>query len=373
MHPYEGLPERSFWSRSVTQSFDPVTLLRPDSLLLLPSDSVASMGSCFAANLVPYLESAGLNYVRTEKPPSQFRHLQENLGYRTFSAAYGNLYSSRQMLQLILRCQGKFQPVEDRWYAGQFVIDPFRPGLAHPAESEDEFEVLTSRHLAATKKAIELASVLVITLGLTEIWESSIDGAVFPACPGTVSGVFDPQVHAFRNLTAHDVEEDLGLLITELLSINPSLRIIITVSPVPLVATATLNHVLVANTLSKASLRVAAGAIEERHPHVTYFPAFEIVTGPQAPAEFIEADLRSVTPAGVDVVMGTLLRASGLETESGQLTDHLGDDTARASAESSSADLQNSFPLDELSARLAAAECDEVLLDSAGFSPERKL
>ena len=70
-HPYIGLPARALWSRGVARRFGPVDVVTSDEPLLRPDDGVASIGSCFASNLVPYIERAGLTYVRTEQPPQQ--------------------------------------------------------------------------------------------------------------------------------------------------------------------------------------------------------------------------------------------------------------------------------------------------------------
>lgn len=84
------MPSRAFWSRSVANGFDPAEVYTGPPPLRL-SDRVVSAGSCFASNLVSWIESAGLEYVRTEKVSRWFAHLPENLGYRNFSAAYGNI------------------------------------------------------------------------------------------------------------------------------------------------------------------------------------------------------------------------------------------------------------------------------------------
>ena len=259
-------------------------------------DRVVSAGSCFASNLVPYLEGAGVEYVRSEPPHPAFAGLPDNLGYRGFSAAYGNIYSARHLLQLLQRVRGSFRPAEDRWHDGPLVIDPFRPGLRYPARSDGEFDALLRQHLAAVRRALESATVFVFTLGLTESWVSAIDGAAYPACPGTVAGTFDPERHVFRNFSTAEVRADLEEFVAGLRQINPSVRVVLTVSPVPLVATATTEHVLTATTYSKAVLRAAAGEVVAADPAVTYFPAYEIVTGPQAPESFFESDRRDVSP-----------------------------------------------------------------------------
>ena len=106
-----------------------------------------------------------------------------------------------------------------------------------------------------------------------------MDGAVFSACPGTVAGSFDPDRHEFRNFDAAEATADLLEFTWLLRSINPGVRIILTVSPVPLIATATGDHVLTASIYSKSVLRVAAAELARLEPEIAYFPAYEIVTG----------------------------------------------------------------------------------------------
>lgn len=375
-HPYRRQPSKAFWSRSVATSFDAVEVVDAPDILIRQSDRVASAGSCFASNLVPYLEQAGFAYVRTERPHPMFEPLPENLGYRNFSAAYGNIYTARQFLQLLDRATGRFVPAEDRWYSDGHVLDPFRPGLRYPARSDAEFDALTSQHLAAVRRAFELASVVVFTLGLTEAWWSTIDGAVYPACPGTVAGLFDAKLHAFHNFTVDEVRHDLRLIVARLRELRPSVRIILTVSPVPLVATATTHHVLYATTYSKSVLRVAAEETAAAERDVIYFPAYEIVTGPQAPHDYFEADRRNVSETGIRCVMKALL--AKCETEAGATVGplppdgpvddgRLGSLVKPAVAETralASERGQASSLASQLSRLVAQAECDEALADS---------
>jgi hypothetical protein len=134
--PYKAAPNRAFWSRSVARNWNPADIADYQDPLIRQGEAVASAGSCFASNIVPYLERAGFCYVRTEQPHPSFTDLEtEALGYANFSAAYGNIYTPRQLLHLLQRCLGLFQPAEDRWQSAGAVIDPFRPGLRYPARS----------------------------------------------------------------------------------------------------------------------------------------------------------------------------------------------------------------------------------------------
>jgi GSCFA family protein len=255
------------------------------------------------------------------------------------------------LLQLLRRCLRSFAPEEDRWVTPDAVLDPFRPGLRYPASTEREFEVLSARHLERTREGFEAADVFVFTLGLTEAWVSTRDGAVFPACPGTVAGHFDSARHRFVNFSASDVLSDLSAFLTEVKGVNPRLRTILTVSPVPLVATATGRHVLVATSYSKSVLRAAAGEIATKFPEVTYFPAYEIVTGPQAHPNSFEADRRTVSASAIREVMRAFLAACGRDSNSLEREPEENAPDKAAARVSSTA----------LSKALSEAECEEAV------------
>lgn len=304
-HPYKSAPDRAFWDRSVADAFDPADVPDRPSLSLDTGDSFMSAGSCFAANVRRYLEAAGLRYVVTEQTHPAFALGKPDMYYDAFSARYGNIYTARQMTQLLERALGLFAPQEDHWIVGGHWIDPYRPGLRHPASSHLEFQLLTQQHLSAVRAAVAGATVLVFTLGLTEAWLSAADGAIFPACPGTVNGEFDPERHVFHNFSVTEVIDDLGLMVERAREINPALKVVLTVSPVPLVATATGRHVLTATTYSKSILRVAADEVASNLADVAYFPAYELVTGPQAPYEAYLDDRRNVSESAVAGVMSS--------------------------------------------------------------------
>ena len=88
-------------------------------------------------------------------------------------------------------------------------------------------------------------------------------------------------------------------------SSTPRLRMILTVSPVPLAATAEDRHVLAATTYSKSVLRVAAEQLA-RQGEVYYFPAYEIMMA--AGNDYFAPDRRSIVEQGVQHVMSLFSR-----------------------------------------------------------------
>jgi hypothetical protein len=361
-HPYKSASDRAFWKRAFAPGWE-TSNLTDGPPLIRQGEKVASAGSCFAANIVPFLERAGFEYVRRDVAPAAFADVAaDNFNYSRFSAAYGNIYTARQAAQMFRRALGRFKPAEDRWVvADDLVIDPFRPGLKYPAISNREFDLLTAQHLANVLDAVRAADVFVFTLGLTEAWISTRDGAVFPACPGTIAGVFDPARHTFHNFSAHEVAQDLEDLIDLIREVHPQIRVVLTVSPVPLVATATEQHVLVATTYSKSVLRVAAGDVARIKPGVTYFPAYEIVTGPQAPFAFFETDRREPSAAAIGAVMRVFLS----QCETDRLVDVGKGDVAEVERSRSSDDKPGPASATDdfarqMSTLIAEAQCEEA-------------
>lgn len=304
-NPYSGLPDHAFWSRAVAgRAPDQVRPAARPGFGIAPADRVATAGSCFAQYISRALTAKGYGYLVTEPGP-------EDQGYGVFPARFGNIYCARQLLQLFQRAYGLFEPEEGAWRTPDGrVVDPFRPRV-QPRGFADEAAMLADRetHLAAVRRMFETTDVLVFTLGLTEAWVSERDGAVFPLAPGVAGGP-DAAAHIRpHNFTVEETVADLTAVIGMARAIRPDLRVLLTVSPVPLKATFEDRHVLVSTGYSKAVLRVAAGMVSDQTPGVDYFPSYEIVTGIQAGPGIWADDLRSVTPGGVSRVMAELARS----------------------------------------------------------------
>ena len=311
-HPYKSMPAKAFWRGSVaaidSAAIDPVGIF---DLKIGKTDRVATAGSCFAQHIARHLAQAGFNYYVAEQAHAI---VPEDVAiannYAMFSARYGNLYTARQLLQLVKRALGQFSPAEGAWTnkAGQ-IVDPFRPSI-QPGGYLSPEEMLQNRrqHLEAVVTMFKSLDIFVFTLGLTECWRSKADGAVFPICPGVEGGEFDPDKYEFYNQTVIDVVSDMTEFLAILKDINPNAKVILTVSPVPLAATAVPGeHVLTATTYSKSVLRVAAGMLRDQFANVEYFPSYEIITANAVGGDYYASDLRNVLEAGVSHVMRTFL------------------------------------------------------------------
>lgn len=352
-HPYRGLPDHAFWRRAVADiapsEVDPII----DAPFVLTTDMrIATAGSCFAQHIARHLRQSGFNFLVTETAhPIAPAALADAYGYGLYTARYGNLYTSRQLVQLFQRAYGTFVPECEYWLdQNDRVIDPFRPQVQPGGFcTAEELRADRAHHFACVREAFETLDVFVYTLGLTECWTQRDDGAAYPLCPGVAGGHFDADTHAFINLTSADVTADLLAFAELLRAVNPGARILLTVSPVPLIATVTGKHVLVATTYSKSVLRVAAAEAERAVSNLTYFPSYEIITGNFNQGAYFAPDRRSVTDEGVSHVMRVFMR-------------HFTETTEPVSSISQSVSAGVDSHTAEV-ARLVKVVCDEEALD----------
>jgi hypothetical protein len=305
MNPYENLPAKAFWKPSVADKsmFDIDELWDP-KFRIEPSDRVVTFGSCFAQQIGSALKARGFNWLSTETPPKGLsEESAKALNYNLFSARTGNIYTTSLLKQWTEWALGKSEVPSEMWKQDSRFYDPFRPRIEPDGfESEEEAKLSRAQAISSFRESITRANYFVFTLGLTESWINE-EGYEYPMCPGTVAGDFDSEKHKFKNQQFQEILKDLEETILMMRQVNPSIRFILTVSPIPLTATNSNNHVLVATMESKSILRAVAGQLATSNPDIDYFPSFEIINSPVFKGTFFEPNLRRVTPYGVSFVM----------------------------------------------------------------------
>jgi hypothetical protein len=353
-HPYKSQPDYAYWGRAVAKidpsQVDPVVTA---AFPIAATDKVATAGSCFAQHIARYLKDNGFNYYVEEScHPMVDGEMAARFNYGAFSARYGNVYTARQLLQLFDRAFGSFDPVEQAWQLDDGAwVDPLRPQIQPGGfRTRRELELDREQHLRHVNRMFRELDVFVFTFGLTECWVAREDGTAYPVCPGVSGGRFDPERYQFINFGVEEVNRDFECFLDKLRAVNPKAKVILTVSPVPLVATAEDRHVLVSTTYSKSVLRVVAEQISRKYADVAYFPSYEIITGNYSRGGYFANDLRSVTEEGVEHVMRLFLRHYAAR-ELGRNAPPV--DREEGGKDALMADMQ----------RLVEVNCDEVALD----------
>jgi len=301
-NPYSGLPDFQFWRRSISgvapHEVDPVVEPR---FRIDRASKVATAGSCFAQHISRRLSASGFNYFVPENGSDLPDDERQARHYNVFSARYGNIYTTAQLRQLLDETLATRRYQDRAWVRPDGrLVDPLRPQI-EPAGFATAFEVgeARARHLEKVRSVFLDSDIFIFTLGLTEAWRSRGDGTVFPLAPGVAAGDYDPARHEFVNFDVGGVADDLFAFLDGLKAANPNVRVILTVSPVPLIATFEPRSVLSSTVYSKSVLRVVADMAIRRYDWVDYFPSYEIITGSHAGARYYEEDAREVNHLGI--------------------------------------------------------------------------
>lgn len=286
--PYAGLAAYRTWQG--------VSALPPSQAALSPvrfsvgaSERIATAGSCFAAYLGPALRTRGFMHYTTE-------------GEGPFSALFGNVYTTVQLFQLLERAYGRFVPAEPAWRIDGGYADPFRPRVKH-FTNEQAVTDDRARHLSAVRALFESMDVFFFTLGLTEMWHCREDGAALPVCPGNGLGEFSDKRYAYADLTVDENERALQRFIDGLRTVNPGVRVILSVTPGSLAATARDTNVLQASAYGNSVLRVVAESVCRANEGVEYFPGYDIVTLNVPAVRYYVPGSRHMTDEGVRCVL----------------------------------------------------------------------
>jgi hypothetical protein len=273
VHPVHRFEDWQVWPGSYRNPPADGTYRSPPAsgLRITPQTRIASMGSCFAREIRKVLLEAGYAYITEEAHHPAAVHA---------SAAWERTYNTFSMRQIFQYTFEEWHPEVRWWVAPQSatVQDPYRRIILYDSLSaaETDFE----SHRTHSRRVLESAEVLILTLGLTEIWQDRRDRSVIclPSGPYVNEGG-DMDRYAFRVSRYDENLANLEAIHTIMAGHNPGCKILVTVSPVHLWATFRTDlDVISASCNSKSTLRAAADEFAARHANVFYFPAYEMAT-----------------------------------------------------------------------------------------------
>lgn len=273
VHPAHRFKDWQVWPGSFDNPAADGTYRFPENpgLSITRKTPIASMGSCFAREIRRKLLYFNFNYITEETHHPAAVHA---------SAAWERTYNTFSMRQIFEYTFEDWQP-DLRWWTSPKtgkVQDPYRRIILY--DSLEEAKTDFKRHQLHSRRALQKAEVLIITLGLTEIWEDRRDGSVIclPSGPYVKEGG-DMDRYRFRVSRYGENLDNLERIHAIMAVHNPACHIIVTVSPVHLWATFRGDlDVISASCNSKSTLRAAADEFVVRHDNVFYFPSFEMAT-----------------------------------------------------------------------------------------------
>ncbi|MEM1178210.1 MAG: GSCFA domain-containing protein [Acidobacteriota bacterium] len=210
---------------------------------------IVSFGSCFARHVQLRLQQDGYRVLGHDRSEISSHIIR-------FGEGIVNTFSILQQFQWA---------IEGKSFDHLYWFGP-KKEIALPGEEER----------AETESLLRQADVFVLTLGVSEIWYDKVTGEAFwRAIP---MSIFDEERHGFRVSTVAENAANLTETHRIIKSVNPDAKVIVTLSPVPLMATFRPVSCISASTVSKAVLRVAIDEVMRADlDDLYYFPSYEIV------------------------------------------------------------------------------------------------
>jgi hypothetical protein len=271
---------------------------------LQSEDKFFAIGSCFARGIEKALLGRKMEVLSAAKEFDSFQTVNNQVTGLGSTNKY-NTFSIYNELHWALDPEAKF-PRESIVDIGNGLF--FDPHVNLTLTLAGLEETLQRRALIqmVNRRAAQCRVVLV-TLGLVEVWRDKVTNTFLNCTPLLDARRIYPdryEVHITdfsQNLAnlekTHALLERFG---------HPDVQIVVTVSPVPLMATFSGQDVVLANTYSKSLLRAVAQQWAATHENVHYFPSYEIVMNSDR-AETWEPDLRHVKPKVTNHIMRIFL------------------------------------------------------------------
>ncbi|MEM9426383.1 MAG: GSCFA domain-containing protein [Pseudomonadota bacterium] len=247
----------------------------PEEPLIKRTTQITAFGSCFAANISNWLSER--NFRVLNKADDATRAYVVTMG-----EGMVNSFVIRQQFEWAWENKVFDQPLWHGYKAEEYGYD-------------EQVRLDTRRIFDATE-------VFILTFGLSEVWYDEPTGNVFwRTIP---KDVYDPARHKFRLSTVEENRDNIRAVYDLIRKYRPDAKIIVTLSPVPLIATFRDVSCITANSVSKATLRVAVDEVVRDvrdEGHLFYWPSYELVTDVfRSP---YRGDRRHVRPVVLNYIM----------------------------------------------------------------------
>ena len=234
-------------------------------------DPLLTLGSCFA-------QSIG-------------QRLTDNK-FQTMANPFGTVYHPFGIHKLLRYAAFNEYPQDHTYLLHQgihFNYD-FHSSLADSNKSSLQKQV--HERIATAHYFLKDCRLVVLTYGTAWVYERNDTQEAVSNCHKMPSKGFTK-----RMVSVEEITESFKSAFKSLITFNPDIQFILTVSPVRHV-----KDTLPLNNVSKAVLRLACHQLSEKYEQVSYFPAYEIMMDDLRDYRFYESDLIHPTETATDYI-----------------------------------------------------------------------
>ena len=297
-NPVSRFPRRSHQPERITGTARPT--FRP-SFTMEPGQTVFTIGSCFARNVEEHVAAAGFDVppLSFTVPDGEWQGARPNGILNKFSPT-------------AIRTELELAANGDEDAAGRCLAEA-GDGLVVDLQLAANSAVPVERGWQRRRQVSELftqafdADVIIVTLGQTETWWDDTAGMYANVFPPAAVHRRHPGRFFFEQLSYDRCLDELEHALALLVGNGCEKRVLLSVSPVPLIRTFAGGDAMTAYIGSKSVLRAVAETITYRYEEVDYLPTYEAVMLTDRSVAFDEA--LHIPDALVGDVIGRALAA----------------------------------------------------------------
>ncbi|MFP4089114.1 MAG: GSCFA domain-containing protein [Cyclobacteriaceae bacterium] len=235
-------------------------------------DHLLSVGSCFA-------RAMGQRMVSNK--------------FKALVNPFGTLYNPASIFRLLHDAVHLNLPDEDSYLQRDGIFYNYKFHSDFSAEDQEGLQAQIEQVLTSTQAQLKKSRWLIITLGTAFCYERKEKQRIVANCHKMPADLFEK-----RMLDPGEICIRFEQLLPNLLTLNPDIQLIFTVSPVR-----HFRDTLVMNTVSKASLRLAVDQLMRQYPErISYFPSFELMIDDLRDYRFYGRDMLHPTEVAEDYI-----------------------------------------------------------------------
>jgi lysophospholipase L1-like esterase len=250
----------------------PLVPIRVDKKIDL-SQPLLTIGSCFS-------ESIGNKF-------------QENK-FDSLVNPFGTIFDPLSITRLLTNSLNNSTPEADTYILAEGVYKNLELHSSFTGLSQDELELQIRARLSITHEFLRSAKWLLITFGTAHVYKYKKTSAYIANCQKLPAKSFNRELMSVEYL-----QKDFTEFLQKLKDFNPSLNIILTVSPVR-----HLKDGIAENTLSKSILRVLCHELVSSNESIHYYPAYELMMDDLRDYRFYEEDMIHPSAQAIDYIWG---------------------------------------------------------------------
>ena len=164
---------------------------------------------------------------------------------------------------------------------------------------KDQLLIQIEDRLKETRRYLQNASLLIITLGTSIAYQLKETGNVVANCHKLPANNFNRILLDLQHIRAY-----FNDTLAQIKSINPGLKVLLTVSPVRHV-----KETLTLNSVSKSELRLLCHYMQQDQQDVLYFPAYEIMMDDLRDYRYYKDDMLHPTSLAENYIWDKFVKA----------------------------------------------------------------